>query len=70
MTVIASATHRAFSGCLDFCCFLLDARPKVAPDEFVSKYKGLQKLKKIKSVVEEVKQMAKEAAAKEAKLEF
>eukprot|EP00752_Nemacystus_decipiens_P002420 g2281.t1 len=35
---------------------------KVAPDEFVEKYEGLQKLKKIKSIVEEVKEMAKEAA--------
>lgn len=44
--------------------------PKVAPDEFVEKYESLQKLKKIKAVVEEVKEMAKEAAAKEAALDF
>lgn len=35
---------------------------QVAPDEFVNNIEGLQRFKKIKSTIEEVKQVAKEAA--------
>lgn len=43
---------------------------QVAPDEVVENFEPVQRLKKIKSVVEEVKGVAKEAADKEAAMEF
>lgn len=53
------------------CHFFCLAPPrKVAPDEFVEEYDNIQRFKKIKSVVEEAKEMATEAAAKEAALNF
>lgn len=65
MTVLPGCARSCYS-----CTSLSPPALKVAPDEFVEKYESLQKLKKIKSVVNEVKEMAKEVAAKEAALDF
>lgn len=43
---------------------------QVAPDEFVEKYEKFQRLKKIRSIVEAGKGVAKAIAAKEKALEF
>ncbi|CAN0222365.1 unnamed protein product [Ectocarpus sp. 6 AP-2014] len=60
---VINAKVPAFDKAKSTCCdaisnFIL----QVAPDEFVDNIEGLQRFKKIKSTIEEVKQVAKEAA--------